>query len=236
MSEPEGGASAADRVRARYRSYSLDPRRHRQWSAANPGNKAIRAELLESALQIAGVDLRPAHVLDIGCGGGWWLSALAKSGAVEQRLHGIDLIEARVISARARLPAADIRCEDATALPWETGTMDLVLLFTVLSSVDRAAAGSILSEARRVAAPGGRILVYEPRVPTPANRSTAWVRRSHLTPHLGPPQRSISLTLAPPLARRLGRATGALYPVLVRVPWLRTHRLWSFADGARAAG
>ena len=37
--------------------------------------------------------------------------------------------------------------------------------------------------------------------------------------------RARSLTLLPPLTRRLGRWTEALYPILARVPFLRTHNL-----------
>jgi hypothetical protein len=32
-----------------------------------------------------------------------------------------------------------------------------------------------------------------------------------------------TITLLPPLARRLGFLTGWLYPTLAAVPWLRTH-------------
>ena len=32
-----------------------------------------------------------------------------------------------------------------------------------------------------------------------------------------------TVTLLPPLARRLGPLTGAMYPALASVPWLRTH-------------
>jgi hypothetical protein len=67
------------------------------------------------------------------------------------------------------------------------------------------------------------ILIWEPRIPNPLNRNTLLVDRRllrHALPDLTLEVRS--LTLLPPLARRLG--PGA-YHRLARVPALHTHRL-----------
>jgi hypothetical protein len=80
-----------------------------------------------------------------------------------------------------------------------------------------------LEEARRVLAPGGTLLVYEPRIPNPLNRRTRHIRRDELA-RLGG-TRFESITLLPGLARRLGPVTERVYPTLARITVLRSHRL-----------
>ncbi|MCP9488887.1 MAG: methyltransferase domain-containing protein [Solirubrobacteraceae bacterium MAG38_C4-C5] len=111
------------------------------------------------------------------------------------------------------------------ALPFEDARFDLVLLLTVLSSLRGAwDVARALGEAARVTAPGGTVVVWEPRMPT-RNRATRLVRVDDVATVLGPGVSSRPITLLPPLARRLGRATPRLYPALARLPPLRSHRL-----------
>ena len=102
-------------------------------------------------------------------------------------------------------------------------------LFTVLSSLrspgDQA---EVLREAARVLAPGGLLLIWEPRVPVPFNRRTVHLRRATVRKALGSDADWVSLTLLPPLARRLGARTASAYPRLARLPALRTHRLGAY--------
>jgi ubiquinone/menaquinone biosynthesis C-methylase UbiE len=198
----------------------------RKWSAANPGNRAIRHELTGAMLALVpGAAAPGARVLDAGCGTGWWLRALADCGAAD--LHGIDVDAGRVAAARAAVPGADVRVGDVRALPYGDGRFDAVFLLTVLSSLPATSAA--MREALRVLAPGGRLVIWEPRVPTP-NRATRLVRRRELRAVAGPPSAEVALTLLPPLARRLGRATDRLYHPLARVPLLRTHRLLVYGN------
>ena len=84
-----------------------------------------------------------------------------------------------------------------------------------------------LAEAKQVLQPGGLLLIYEPRVINPFNRhSPARGRRARRRRPRAREQ--LSLTLLPPLARRLGARTEARYERLARVPQLRTHRLIYF--------
>jgi hypothetical protein len=77
----------------------------------------------------------------------------------------------------------------------------------------------------RVLAPGGLLLVYEPRVPNPFNRHTILLRDGDLDAAGASPREQSTLTLVPALARRLGSRTQARYERLAGVPLLRTHRL-----------
>lgn len=208
-----------ERVERVYRGYAADDRKQRAWDAANAGNRAIRAELVAAVRPAVPED---GIVLDVGCGAGWWLERLARDGVGADRLAGVELQAARAEAARRRVPGADVRVGDGAALPWPDDAVAMVTLFTVLSSqggeeIRRAT----LREARRVVRPGGVVAVWEPRVPT-GNRETAAVRRRLLAEELGPRLDVRSLTLLPPLARRLSPAA---YGRLVRLPVLRTHRL-----------
>lgn len=101
-----------------------------------------------------------------------------------------------------------------------------MFLLTVLSSLPRReAVDRAAGEVRRVLAPDGLVVIWEPRIPTPANRATRVIRPAHLRRRLGEPVTVRSLTVAPPFVRRLGRRTERWYPRLARVPALRTHRL-----------
>jgi len=203
--------------------------RRRAWSIRNPGNAAARAELSEALLEAAADPIAGgAHALDIGCGTGWLLEALARAGAQPGTLHGVELDRARAEAARARVPGATIVHDDARALGFGDGTFGVVFLIVVLSSLEPPGAQTALAEARRVLSPGGMLLVYEPRLPNPFNPATHLVRRSHLDEAGLVPRAERSLTLLPQIGRRLGALTPALHPRLSRVPVLRSHRLITY--------
>lgn len=211
-----------------YGGYRRSRRKRRAWAADNPGNVAIRAQLLGAVLELAAEPLRgEGEVLDVGCGGGWLLERLGGHGVERRRLHGVDLLEARVEAARRRVPGADVRLADARRLPHADNAFQLIVMLTCLSSLpDRDAVATALSEARRVLAPGGLLLVYEPRIANPFNRVTIAVPRRLLRQCLGRERASCRLTGLPPLARRLGPLAPRLYPSLARA--LPTHRLTAF--------
>jgi ubiquinone/menaquinone biosynthesis C-methylase UbiE len=215
----------AAKVAAGYDAYRNSAAKQRAWAARNPGNRAIRAELIETLLSALGPAVS-GPVLDAGCGSGWLLQTLAEGGIPPADLFGVDLLSERVDMAQRKLPGARIECMDAGALPFSDGFFSLVTMVTILSSLDsRAQRHLVLREVARVTARDGAIVVYEPRVPNPLNHRTALVRRveaqdAGLNTHW-----SRSLTVVPALARRLGRLTPKGYPVLARIPLLRTHRL-----------
>ncbi len=210
-----------------YGSYAVSERKRAAWSAKNAGNQAIRAELLRSIVEVARTELAgEAAVLDIGCGTGWCLAALAGDGVARERLHGVELSEARAEAARRRVPGAKVRSGDARKLPFDAGQFGLALLLTVLSSMQTATdVRHALGEARRVLAPGGLLLCYEPRVPNPFNRNTRLIRARDFSVAGANPVLTRSLTVAPPLARALTGRVPLAYAILASIPPLKTHRL-----------
>jgi ubiquinone/menaquinone biosynthesis C-methylase UbiE len=222
VNSPDEGA----RIERTYGGYAESQRKRRAWSAANRGNAAIRQELLGHLLRVAGPRLEDAKVLDVGCGTGWWLRALREQGVAAERLHGLDILPSRARAAAAAAPGARVGVGDARRLPYPALGFDLVLLFTVLSSLKtRGDARAALAEAMRVLTPDGVLLCYEPRVPNPLNSSSRLISRKELERALGSAWDEIHLTVLPPLSRRLGRLTDRLYPRLARRGLLLTHRL-----------
>jgi SAM-dependent methyltransferase len=217
------------RVADIYRAYAASFRKRRSWSSDNPGNIAIREELTDAISAVA-PELRGARrILDIGCGSGWFLEHLTERADVHAELHGLEILPQRVEAARRRVPAAVVEVGDLRSLAYPDGQFDVVSMFTVLSSLaDDADVVQAVREAGRVTAPAGVLVIWEPRLPNPLNRSTLLIRGAILRSALPEAQiESRTLTVLPPLARRLGRATKHTYPRLARLPPLRSHRLWS---------
>lgn len=232
MPRDEADMLAAERTRVDrvYGRYSRTARKRRAWAADNPGNVEIRRELMRAVHRLAGPDLAAGReILDAGCGTGFWLKALCEDGVEPERLRGVDVAATRVETAKTRVPGATISEADVRSLPFEPDRFGVVLLFTTLSSLAaRSDVRAALGEARRVLAPGGLMLCYEPRIRNPGNRRVRLVTGRDFDAVAAVPRAEETLTLVPSLARRLGRATQRLYPVLARVPLLRSHRLVAY--------
>lgn len=216
-----------ERLQTTFDGYARDPAKQRAWRATNPGNRAIRAEVVDHAFELAGGSLLGGEVLDVGCGSGWWLADLRARGVPARRLHGVDLLTSRVDAARRQVPGATVLVADAGALPFRDSHFAAITLFLTLSSVDdRDALRAVLREARRVSAPGGAVIVWEPRVGNPRNGATLHVGRRLVGEALGTAAASRTVTVLPALARRL--PTERAYRRVARLSTLRTHRLSLF--------
>ncbi|GLI02188.1 methyltransferase domain-containing protein [Phytohabitans aurantiacus] len=101
--------------------------------------------------------LRPdpgTTMVDVGCGTGRAAAELARRGA---RSIGVDLDPAMLAVARSRYPGLDIRAADAADLPLDDGQAHGYRADKVYHVLPDPAAA--LTEARRVLAPGGRIVL-----------------------------------------------------------------------------
>jgi ubiquinone/menaquinone biosynthesis C-methylase UbiE len=218
------------RVRRAYQrraARGLDDR-YAYWEPANLFLYQSRERALAAALGEAGLlPLRGRRVLDAGCGEGAVLRSLLRFDASPDRLHGVDLLPERIRRARQALPA-DFHVADAQALPYAPASFDLVLGFTLLSSLlDPSARQRVAAELRRVLRPAGLILLYDFWV-NPLNRHARPLSRAEVRSLFpGLRARFASVTLAPPLARAVvplpgGRVACTILEVL---PFLRTHFL-----------
>jgi len=214
-----------------YQGYQQDPAVQARWSKTNVGNQWIaeeRKQAIVTLLQGHGfLPLQEKRVLDIGCGSGAVLASLTDLGAQPCNLYGIDLLPDRIEVARRAYPGICFICGNAESLDFPDAHFDLVLLFTVLSSIlDDRVAHNVAREACRVLKPGGAVLWYDFRYNNPRNPHVRGITRQQihqLFPGLEMHLRTI--TLLPPLARHLGRMTPILYPLLAAIPPLRTHYL-----------
>jgi len=100
-----------------------------------------------------------ARLLDVGCGAGRLASALLARGAF---VIGVDPDERAITAAQGSAPAAEFRVARAESLPFKRGTFDGVIFLNSLHHVPEPAMGPALSEAARVSASTGSVLVVEP--------------------------------------------------------------------------
>ncbi|HEY7270401.1 MAG TPA: class I SAM-dependent methyltransferase, partial [Dehalococcoidia bacterium] len=168
------------------------------------------------------------RILDVGCGDGGALRDFVRLGAVPRDLTGVDLLDARVERARELTPGACIEAGDAQTLPFPDAAFDLVLGFTLLSSVlDKKPRARIAAEMGRVCSPRGALLLYDFWL-NPFNRDTRPLRRDDVRALFpGWHARFAATTLAPPLVRVLAPLPGGRFAcsLLEVLPFLRTHFL-----------
>lgn len=183
MEQPSSPTNAdqlaeADRIRSAYlrRDASGAPS---PYHFLNPGY-CFYMQLLEAgvlrALRTAPVDLRSAHVLEVGCGSGYFVHRMSEYGAAS--VVGIDLMPERIDAARRRYPGLTFETANATELPFGDAEFDLVTQFTCFSSVlDPGMRAAIGGEIWRVLKPGGAVLSYDLRPGSIAIRGLRWLGR-----------------------------------------------------------
>lgn len=168
--------------------------------------------------------LATSRTLAVGCGAGAELLDLVRYGVPARAVCGVDLSVDRVAAAKARGEGLGIVRGSGAALPWRSGTFDLVSQFTVLSSVlDDGLRRAIAAEMLRVLKPDGAIVWYDFWADNPSNRAVRGIRAAEvraLFPGCSADLRRV--TLPPPLTRALAPVSWLLADVLSRVPGLQT--------------
>ncbi len=105
--------------------------------------------------------LRPAHVLDVGCGTGHLLARMSARWPAD----GLELSAYSAAAARRTSPRSTV-WESAAKLP--AAAYDAFTAIHVLEHIPDAALEQLLGDLRSAAAPGARLLVV---VPDPAGRA-----------------------------------------------------------------
>lgn len=183
--------------------------------------------------QIVGLLRRHGHaqleqkkILDVGCGTGFWLRQFVQWGANPKNLVGIDLLPER-IDRGGELCASGVtlRCGDASHLDFEDHAFDVVLQFTVFSSVlDQATRTNLADQIRRVMKPSGILLWLDFFVSNPKNPDVRGVTRREIRQLF--PGCTVDLErviLAPPLARLIAPLSQPLCRLLSAVKPLCTY-------------
>jgi SAM-dependent methyltransferase len=200
------------------------------YSPDNPGHafmirgreRAVLKMLAQNGFQ----NLEEYDILEVGCGRGGVLAEFLNFGAAADRLHGVELLEGRVEDARKRLPQLPLACADGQDLPYREAVFDLVLQYTVFSSIlaDRVKAG-VAREMLRVLKPGGMILWYDYWL-NPTNPHARGIRPAEIRRLFGKCRFQFNrITLAPPLCRRLAPVSGTFARGLEKIKLFNTHYL-----------
>lgn len=103
--------------------------------------------------------LEERRILEIGCGRGALLNALAECGA---KVAGIDPDPTALTEARKTAPTAILRQAGAESLPFVDGAMHAAIFVNSLHHVPLSGMAAALVEAARIVEPGGDIIVVEP--------------------------------------------------------------------------
>jgi len=165
-------------------------------------------------------------LLEIGCGNGQWFAEFAAFGFRFANLAGIDIDAERIRIAKERTPGADIRAGDASELPWQDKSFDIVFQSTVFTSVkDEGIQRKIASEMKRVCRDDGFIIWYDFTYDSPSNPDVHGIGRAAIKGLFSPWNCEFrSVTLAPPIARRIVPLSWSLAEDLETFfPFLRTH-------------
>jgi ubiquinone/menaquinone biosynthesis C-methylase UbiE len=165
-------------------------------------------------------------ILEVGCGAGGVLLEMLGYGADPRRLHGAELLVERVAAAHERLPHLPVTCASGAYLPYPDHSFDLILQFTVFSSIlDRTICYTVAKEMIRVVKTGGAILWYDFWI-NPLNKQTRGIRPREIRAYF--PRCSLSferITLGPPIARRLVPFSWPAARLLEQLRLFNTHYL-----------
>jgi ubiquinone/menaquinone biosynthesis C-methylase UbiE len=201
------------------------------YSLFNPASLFMlqrREQEIINTLRLNGItSLQDKKILDIGCGTGAELRNFIGYGAKPENLCGIDLLPERIETSKRISPNIDVRCDDASSLPYEDKCFDIVMQFTVFTSIlDGDMKTNIAAEMLRVLKTNGMILWYDYHMNNPRNPDVRGIKKKEIRKLF--PCCAIHLTritLAPPLGRVVAPHSSLAYYLLERVPFLQTHYL-----------
>lgn len=167
-------------------------------------------------------------LLEVGCGGGSWIAKWTTLGIPQRSLYGVDIMEEYVDASKKLTPFPEnIHAASITHLPFADEAFDLVSQSTLFTSIlDPQARQKGAQELLRVLKKGGYVFWYDFRYPSPQNPNVRQVNKKELYtlfPHCK--IYVVSLTLLPPLLRRVAPLSLTLCSLLEKIPFLRSHYL-----------
>jgi ubiquinone/menaquinone biosynthesis C-methylase UbiE len=101
-------------------------------------------------------DVTGRHVLDLGCGVGFFGGTARKRGA---KVVGLDFSAVALGMAKGREPGMGLVRGDATRLPFPDARFDVVLLNDIIEHLAEDPGRRMIEEVSRVLRPGGRLVV-----------------------------------------------------------------------------
>lgn len=166
-------------------------------------------------------------LLEVGCGNGSWISRWTNLGIPLSSLYGIDIMEQYVETSKTLTSfPSNMKVSSVTDLSFTDEFFDIISQSTVFTSIlDPQARKEAATELLRVLKKGGSIFWYDFRYPSP-NPNVRKIDKKELMDLF--PNCEIhltSLTLLPPLVRKLAPFSFTLCRLLEKIPFLRSHYL-----------
>jgi len=127
----------------------IAPRYNRRFADDKSGAELV--QVLQALVEQAGAQ----RCLEVGCGTGHWLAALA--AAPGQCCHGLDFSAGMLQQARQREQPLDLARGRASQLPYRDASFDLIYCLNAIHHFERPQA--FVFEARRLLRPGGALAV-----------------------------------------------------------------------------
>jgi ubiquinone/menaquinone biosynthesis C-methylase UbiE len=183
-------------------------------------------ETLRLLVKHGRTDLKDLRILEVGCGRGARLLDWCRWGATPSLLHGIDLMEPFIREGLSLLPSSNLIVGTADRLPYRDRTFQIVAQLTVFTSIlSEELKRAVAAEMCRVTAPGGLIVWYDLRYPNPRNPDVRAIGLREIRRLFDGWSADVrSLTLLPPLARKLARLSVSACRLLeLTLPPLRSH-------------
>jgi ubiquinone/menaquinone biosynthesis C-methylase UbiE len=201
------------------------------YSLFNKGALFMRHRREEEILAILSrfkmTNLEDKKILDLGCGSGMVLRDFLNYGAEPENCYGIDLLPQAIEKAQRLSPNIHFRSENAEQLSYENEFFDLVITFTVFSSIlDANMKRNIAEEMVRVLKNNGMILWFDYHMDNPWNFDVKGIKKEEIrrlfsgcSIHLH------RIILAPPIARKIAPYSWFLCNLLETLRILNTHYL-----------
>ena len=219
------------RIRTEYerrRSLTTEDNRYSFFNPAYQFEIYQRQKATTDFLRKLGIrSLVDKKLLEVGCGRGDILFEYMTLRMPTPALYGMDLLPERVAYAHNRFQTANILNGEAENLPYKDNTFDLVVQYTVFSSIlSDAMKSQVASEMLRVLNKSNGLILWYDFWLNPSNPQTRGVRPDEIRRLFpGCTFHFRKVTLAPPLARRTVKVSWILSEILEKLTILNSHYL-----------